>query len=129
MVGLVGRLLPDGGKLLVAHRVRPERRRRAVPRLGRAGEKDGGFVALAKLLQGLAGEGQRIAVGIGPIDDGGQRLGCAARVAQLPLRGGEQAPRLRSEERRVGKGCVGTCKLRWSLEHQKKKKKTSNRAD
>src|SRR3546814_15906007 len=28
---------------------------------------------------------------------------------------------LRSEERRVGKACVSTCRSRWSREHQKKK--------
>src|SRR3546814_19602534 len=28
----------------------------------------------------------------------------------------------RSEERRVGKECVGTCRTRWSPEHEKKKK-------
>src|SRR3546814_13302075 len=36
-------------------------------------------------------------------------------------------PRLhpdRSEERRVGKGCVGSCRSRWSPYHIKKKKKT-----
>src|SRR3546814_11507027 len=30
----------------------------------------------------------------------------------------------RSEERRVGKECVGTCRSRWSPYHRKKKKKT-----
>src|SRR3546814_15990004 len=29
-------------------------------------------------------------------------------------------PHLRSEERRVGKGCVSTCRSRWSPCHQKK---------
>src|SRR3546814_16724268 len=31
-------------------------------------------------------------------------------------------PRLRSEERRVGKECVSTCRSRWSPYHSKKKK-------
>src|SRR3546814_11100615 len=31
--------------------------------------------------------------------------------------------RARSEERRVGKECVSTCKTRWSPDHEKKKKK------
>src|SRR3546814_13905199 len=31
---------------------------------------------------------------------------------------------LRSEERRVGKECVSTCRSRWSPYHKKKKKKT-----
>src|SRR3546814_12726851 len=30
----------------------------------------------------------------------------------------------RSEERRVGKGCVSTCRYRWSPYHEKKNKKT-----
>src|SRR3546814_18168242 len=29
---------------------------------------------------------------------------------------------VRSEERRVGKECVSTCRSRWSLDHEKKKK-------
>src|SRR3546814_18269020 len=29
---------------------------------------------------------------------------------------------VRSEERRVGKECVGTCRFRWSTYHSKKKK-------
>src|SRR3546814_17150013 len=32
---------------------------------------------------------------------------------------------VRSEERRVGKECVSTCRSRWSPYHSKKKKKTS----
>src|SRR3546814_12604367 len=36
---------------------------------------------------------------------------------------GQQYP-LRSEERRVGKECVRTCRSRWSPNHEKKKKKT-----
>src|SRR3546814_14677317 len=31
------------------------------------------------------------------------------------------APNMRSEERRVGKECVSTCRSRWSAEHKKKK--------
>src|SRR3546814_20558281 len=31
--------------------------------------------------------------------------------------------RLRSEERRVGKECVSTCRYRWSQYHEKKKKR------
>src|SRR3546814_11332401 len=33
---------------------------------------------------------------------------------------------LRSEERRVGKECVSTCRSRWSPYHSKKKKKKKN---
>src|SRR3546814_20512241 len=35
---------------------------------------------------------------------------------------------LRSEERRVGKECVSTCRSRWSPDH-KKKKKNKNKQD
>src|SRR3546814_2340411 len=34
--------------------------------------------------------------------------------------------RYRSEERRVGKECVSTCRSRWSPYHSKKKKKQNN---
>src|SRR3546814_15252079 len=33
----------------------------------------------------------------------------------------------RSEERRVGKECVSTCRSRWSPYHEKKKTKTNNK--
>src|SRR3546814_15945304 len=36
--------------------------------------------------------------------------------------------RIRSEERRVGKECVSTCRSRWSPYHYKKKKKITNYA-
>src|SRR3546814_15256186 len=35
---------------------------------------------------------------------------------------GVHLPRLRSEERRVGKECVSTCRSRWSPYHDKNKK-------
>src|SRR3546814_17068496 len=35
--------------------------------------------------------------------------------------------RTRSEERRVGKACVSTCRSRWSPYHSKKKNKVSDR--
>src|SRR3546814_11523164 len=35
---------------------------------------------------------------------------------------GSKATRQRSEERRVGKECVSTCRARWSPYHKKKKK-------
>src|SRR3546814_12384695 len=38
------------------------------------------------------------------------------------LLGLAQAAKSRSEERRVGKECVSTCRLRWSPYHYKKKK-------
>src|SRR3546814_13741272 len=36
---------------------------------------------------------------------------------------------MRSEERRVGKECVSTCRSRWSPYHEKKKKKNKNQYD
>src|SRR3546814_20970663 len=38
--------------------------------------------------------------------------------------GGGQDGQQRSEERRVGKECVSTCRTRWSAAHYKKKKKS-----
>src|SRR3546814_13199481 len=46
----------------------------------------------------------------------------AARLAESPKC---QQPR-RSEERRVGKECVSTCRSRWSPYHKKKKEKRIN---
>src|SRR3546814_13186443 len=37
--------------------------------------------------------------------------------AMLQFIGGEQQDRMRSEERRVGKECVSTCRSRWSPYH------------
>src|SRR3546814_15136444 len=42
------------------------------------------------------------------------------RAAKLPL------CHVRSEERRVGKECVSTCRYRWSPLHKKKKKTTDS---
>src|SRR3546814_17492756 len=39
--------------------------------------------------------------------------------------GNQAASLIRSEERRVGKECVSTCRSRWSPYHEKKKEKTS----
>src|SRR3546814_12791775 len=56
----------------------------------------------------------------------------AASVAIADVRGpldaGQRAmlDALRSEERRVGKECVSTCRSRWSPYHEKKKTKRSN---
>src|SRR3546814_11296136 len=35
---------------------------------------------------------------------------------------------LRSEERRVGKECVSTCRYRWSPDHKKKKPRSTRRS-
>src|SRR3546814_2319808 len=42
---------------------------------------------------------------------------------RLPFRVGEDPIFPRSEERRVGKECVSTCRSRWSPYHLKKKKR------
>src|SRR3546814_7780719 len=51
----------------------------------------------------------------------GKRLGAAVHVAdhagQLRYRVLHRAQELRSEERRVGKECVSTCRSRWSPYH------------
>src|SRR3546814_19910882 len=49
------------------------------------------------------------------------------RLESLGRRGGVGAPE-RSEERRVGKECVSTCRSRWSPYHYKKKNNTTNSA-
>src|SRR3546814_12998189 len=62
-------------------------------------------------------------------------LGHVGQQADVPVRQrGDQEPRaeqvqsldgirpwIRSEERRVGKACVSTCRFRWSPDHSKKK--------
>src|SRR3546814_11809735 len=52
----------------------------------------------------------------------------AATPPRLTLK--ERTPkggqRMRSEERRVGKECVSTCRSRWSPYHSKKNKRTNN---
>src|SRR3546814_19396055 len=46
----------------------------------------------------------------------------ARQPALYPISTGSPQPRYgRSEERRVGKECVSTCRSRWSPEHEKKK--------
>src|SRR3546814_12593855 len=45
----------------------------------------------------------------------------AAPVGALRWRAPQAPPRWRSEERRVGKGCVRKCRSRWSRCHTKKK--------
>src|SRR3546814_14480843 len=39
------------------------------------------------------------------------------RVIHRGIGGADERPRLRSEERRVGKECVSTCRSRWSPYH------------
>src|SRR3546814_15959767 len=48
-----------------------------------------------------------------------------ASTGQLPARQTEVAEHERSEERRVGKECVSTCRSRWSPYHYKKKHTTN----
>src|SRR3546814_17648687 len=68
---------------------------------------------------------------IGALDEDGRRIG----IVEIPP--GEKRPRIvdgpaeqiepwlakRSEERRVGKECVSTCRSRWSPYHSKKNNK------
>src|SRR3546814_17926526 len=72
-----------------------------------------------------------------PVADRGDDLGVvvALGVAEVAFVAyvlhAEQAKRrrggIRSEERRVGKECVSTCRSRWSPYHEKKKKRRRNR--
>src|SRR3546814_20814755 len=51
-----------------------------------------------------------------------------ARIDMVPDADGRWLPmeaELRSEERRVGKACVSTCRSRWSPYHEKKKSNKS----
>src|SRR3546814_17035865 len=50
-----------------------------------------------------------------------QRHGPGAVVGPVPCQMAEQCQGARSEERRVGKECVSTCRSRWSPDHYKKK--------
>src|SRR3546814_16350001 len=53
-----------------------------------------------------------------------------AACQQLVQEGGRHSPverRIRSEERRVGKECVSTCRSRWSPYHSKQKKSNKNK--
>src|SRR3546814_20243854 len=52
----------------------------------------------------------------------GRAVGAAERHAALQIGVDQPGGRERSEERRVGKECVSTCRSRWSPEHEKKKK-------
>src|SRR3546814_6223264 len=61
-------------------------------------------------------------------DEGeGSRITRAQLIAvirqRLEVLTGEIQKALRSEERRVGKACVRTCRSRWSPDHEKKKQK------
>src|SRR3546814_18219685 len=74
--------------------------------------------------------------GIGPGSAGCRAHACQrgsrARRIEYQTRGGSRTHlsgagrRLRSEERRVGKECVSTCRSRWSPYHIKKKSKQTD---
>src|SRR3546814_12144738 len=53
----------------------------------------------------------------------GQFIGSVAADRSTRRSTAAQSCRRRSEERRVGKECVSTCRSRWSPDHYKKKKK------
>src|SRR3546814_12305117 len=50
-----------------------------------------------------------------------------ARSNASPATEGTELDKVRSEERRVGKECVSTCRSRWSPYHKKKKKIKKNK--
>src|SRR3546814_20270365 len=72
---------------------------------------------------------RRYAPNLGPQHERTTKDDASARPHPARQRNGRQeapAPRVavdRSEERRVGKECVSTCRSRWSPYHQKTKKK------
>src|SRR3546814_17304150 len=83
--------------------------------------------AVIKILAEIAARDGIAKVGLGRRDDAQvHRLGRrgADRLHLAPL---DHAPQLRSEERRVGKEWVSTCRSRWSPEHLTKKKKHKKR--
>src|SRR3546814_14972533 len=55
--------------------------------------------------------------------EGGEPFGVGIGRKIAFFLGAREAFEHRSEERRVGKECVSTCRSRWSPYHQKKKKK------
>src|SRR3546814_16479651 len=55
----------------------------------------------------------------GSLASNGQDSGIRCQSCQAT---GQDIPAGRSEERRVGNGCVRTCRSRWSTEHKKKNK-------
>src|SRR3546814_18872169 len=59
----------------------------------------------------VKGFGEEAPKGLASLLHGGRELG------EQPV----DDARLRSEERRVGKECVSTCRSRWSRDHEKKK--------
>src|SRR3546814_3341362 len=67
-----------------------------------------------RILRGDSGDsGHRMAAQQGHRLDVGLNPGAAARIRS----GDDEDPRDRSEERRVGKECVSTCRSRWSPYH------------
>src|SRR3546814_15189776 len=61
--------------------------------------------------------GERVVVSFGP-----EHGALEQKQVELAMReAGDLFPRPRSEERRVGKECVSTCRSRWSEDHSKKK--------
>src|SRR3546814_13663368 len=56
-----------------------------------------------------------------PRGDAAQYFATAAQRRHPQAGGGTGHPPVRSEERRVGKECVSTCRSRWSPYHYKKK--------
>src|SRR3546814_17040255 len=78
-----------------------------------------------RLLGAVVVEDARLAdAGFGGHRLQGQPRGAVARHHAL---GGVQHRVPRSEERRVGKECVSTCRSRWSPYHSKKKKQNTNK--
>src|SRR3546814_19691910 len=62
-----------------------------------------------------------------PLHRAGRRAQHPAQLPAEPAHPGDPGQRPRSEERRVGKECVSTCRSRWSPYHSKKKSRQKTR--
>src|SRR3546814_11094085 len=74
----------------------------------------------AGAIRHAASDGFRLRLHRVVLPDASGLSGCDAHVAGSPLRLSDRDGDGRSEERRVGKECVSTCRSRWSPDHEKK---------
>src|SRR3546814_12267587 len=96
----------------------------------RVGEDIGAQIADMRVI--VDGRPARIDTNVGGIDRGEPIDAAGEAVIEVKRRAGharrhKRAMRGRSEERRVGKECVSTCRTRWSPYHYKKTKYKNKR--
>src|SRR3546814_16559819 len=91
-----------------------------------------GFAGEANLVPATASAGGAMTpAGVVPLDaavDGPALVMLRPEDLRLTAGGDAEVELIRSEERRVGKECVSTCRSRWSR-YQYKKKKQSNKTN